>query len=317
MRRIGKNTIARVILCGAIGGAGAVVASIWMMWDSSPAISALAGLLVMLAAGQLELHRRSARRADAHFARIEERLCKNRDDAAEHYRQIEALCSVYSAIRPTIPLPPMRGYAISPDFAGLLISMATERRPRLVVETGSGVSTLILAYCLRRLGRGRVLALEHDADYAARTADTIRKHNLSDVATVIHAPLTRTRVDGCDGRWYDLSALADHPAIDMLVIDGPPGETQKMARYAALPLLWKCLARDAIILIDDYRRQDERRMVDLWLARYPGLCREVFPTETGAAVLRRGPTSDVQTVPPETPTDASAAAPRATEPVEV
>ena len=38
-----------------------------------------------------------------------------------------------------------------------------------MVETGSGVSTLVIAYGLEKLGRGRVIALDHDAGYAAGT----------------------------------------------------------------------------------------------------------------------------------------------------
>src|SRR4029077_7618180 len=86
------------------------------------------------------------------------------------------------------PLPAMRGFAIAPDFALLLTELIADERPELVVETGSGVSTLVIAYGLEKLGRGRVIALEHDAGYAAGTRAELERHGLSAYATVVHAP---------------------------------------------------------------------------------------------------------------------------------
>lgn len=48
--------------------------------------------------------------------------------------------------------------------------MIADERPELIVDTGSGVSTLVAAYALQKLGRGKVVALEHDRAYANELA---------------------------------------------------------------------------------------------------------------------------------------------------
>ena len=59
-----------------------------------------------------------------------------------------------------------------------------EEKPELIVETGSGVSTLIVAYALQRLGRGKVVAIDHDAERAEKTRALIAQHGLTAFASV-------------------------------------------------------------------------------------------------------------------------------------
>src|SRR5262249_4080355 len=55
-------------------------------------------------------------------------------NALAHYAQVEALLSLHSVIRFKHPLPPMRGWGISPDFALILVSVIREHKPRIIVE---------------------------------------------------------------------------------------------------------------------------------------------------------------------------------------
>ena len=52
----------------------------------------------------------------------------------ENYRQVEALFSMFSTLKLRHPLPPMRVWPISPDFANIVISLIAEHRPGLVLE---------------------------------------------------------------------------------------------------------------------------------------------------------------------------------------
>src|SRR5207245_7686924 len=63
------------------------------------------------------------------------------------------------------PLPPFTDYSVTADFANLMISEILEHKPSLIVEAGSGLSTIIAAYCLKQLGRGFLIALEHEPRY--------------------------------------------------------------------------------------------------------------------------------------------------------
>jgi len=205
----------------------------------------------------------------------------------EAYRQLESLLSVVSLVRLERPLPSMRGFAGSPDLLNYLLTEVLNNRPRLVVEASSGVSTLILAYALKMTGSGRVVSLEHDADYARRTQTLIESHGLKDVALVVHAPLRSVDVDSEAWQWYDLDAVPKDEPIDLLVIDGPPHSTQPKARFPAVPLLWSRLKSGAKVVLDDGNRPDEKAAVEGWKAKYPGLDVTFLPFEKGLYVLQK------------------------------
>jgi hypothetical protein len=72
-----------------------------------------------------------------------------------------------------------------------------------------------------------------------------------------------------------------------LVVDGPPGFVHASARYPALPLLREKLSPHAIVIMDDYKRDDEKAIVDKWTSDYPEFELEVIDSRKGIAVLRR------------------------------
>ncbi len=212
-----------------------------------------------------------------------------RQEAQKNYKQVESLFYLYSTLRIQHPFPPMRGWAISPDFANIIISCVRERRPKLILEASSGVSTLISAYCLQEIGEGTVVSLEHDKCFTAISAANVAKHRLQDIATIIYAPLKEVVIQGKTWLWYDTEYLRNLGPIDMLIIDGPPGGMQRLARYPALPILLHLLSEDAIVLLDDAFRTDERKIVELWLKEFSDFSLEEIDAEKGAVVLRRQP----------------------------
>jgi predicted O-methyltransferase YrrM len=209
-----------------------------------------------------------------------------------NYLQIEALFSIFSCLKIRYPLPPMRGWAVSPDFAKVLVSLILQFRPRLIVETGSGVSTLLCAYALQRNGSGRILSLEHDERFYASSLEQIRLHEMENIATVHLAPIQDIRISQQTWPWYSVDAIAglETGSVDMLVIDGPPGKLHRCARYPALPILIEKLSPDVRLVIDDANRDDEARVAELWHAEFPDFRIELLPTEKGAFVMLRGNT---------------------------
>ncbi|HHJ49643.1 MAG TPA: class I SAM-dependent methyltransferase [Phaeodactylibacter sp.] len=199
--------------------------------------------------------------------------------------QQQALLYLFQKIEPRRALPQMRSYAASPDFLCLLYDLIREHKPHVVVECGGGVSTLISGYALEQNGSGRVLALEHDARYAAATEREIQRHGLQQRASVLHAPLTEAAVGEYRIPWYDLRGLPEELRIDLLVVDGPPSTLHELARYPAFPLLRERLSEQAVILADDCIRPAERRMVEMWAKEMPGLTIQWVMTEKRAAVL--------------------------------
>lgn len=203
------------------------------------------------------------------------------------YSQIDALFSIHAVINIRHPLPTMRGWPVSPDFVKLLMSVILDKKPQTIVETGSGVSSVVAGYCLEINGRGTLVSYDHDEQYAGVSSKNIESHGLEKVVTVVHAPLRDIKVSDDAFIWYDPKCITIQSKIDLLVIDGPPGHVQRMARYPALPFFFDRLSDHAIVLLDDASRKDEKIIVEKWLKEYGCFECEYVDTETGAAILRR------------------------------
>lgn len=201
------------------------------------------------------------------------------------FRQIEALTGLYNTLDIQQPLPRTRHISASPDFLHLLACEIFRLRPELIVEVGSGASTLIAAYCLRKIGHGRIVSLDHLEKYAGLTRQAIDAHGLGVWAEVLDAPLRDYDIDGSNYKWYDDAAVLNCDRIDMLVIDGPPHDINVWARYPAIPLLGNRLQPHATVMLDDGKRPDEIAIVDAWRQRY-GLQFGFENTEKGTYTYR-------------------------------
>ncbi|MFC3998826.1 class I SAM-dependent methyltransferase [Nocardiopsis sediminis] len=192
------------------------------------------------------------------------------------YEQQVAWQELRDYLKPGPFMPALRDWAASPDVLRLLVEQIRDRAPKLVVECGSGASSVWLGYALRRAGAGRLVAIEHDERYAALSRDLVASHGLSDIVEVRVAPLRDWSHPGDDApaqRWYDTDALTDLKDIDLLFVDGPPARTGPQARYPAGPVLLPRCSTDAVVVIDDTIRADEREIGDRWLAENPDLRR--------------------------------------------
>jgi len=227
-------------------------------------------------------------------AQIKGRRAEILDAQANLFRQSEALLFLYSELRPRYGLPETRGWAASPDFLRKVCEVFAAHEPKLVVECSSGVSTLVLAYMVKRAGRGRIVSLEHDATYAAQTRALLRRHGVEHFVEVQVAPLVDLKLTDWSGRWYDVSDLRIDAPIDMLVIDGPPAEMQHQSRYPAYPVLRASMSDNAVILLDDSGREDEREAVRRWCAGDLDLqsTSVADSCEKGCTVLRRNRGAD-------------------------
>jgi len=213
-----------------------------------------------------------------------------RSQFRELLRIIDSYERPLAMIAPRLPLPELRvpgAWVATPDFAGLLATTILERKPRVIVELGSGASTLVMAYALQELGSGEIFSLDHDAAFAAETTSRIEEHGLRQFATVIHAPIKRYPLNGESWPWYDDASFATLPEIDMLVVDGPPEALRPMARYPALPLLKEKLSKRCLIILDDSIRPSERNIVNRWIAEDCSFSSHYLETQKGTFVLTR------------------------------
>ena len=204
------------------------------------------------------------------------------------FEQVQATINLFAMVDVTAPVPPMRGWAVSPDALTILVQEFLDTRPRLVVECGSGVSTLWLALVAKKIGLDtRIVALEHDPLFAAKTNRLLEQHGVGDMASARIAPLVEVTAGESTQLWYEPSALTDLDDIGLVFVDGPPAATGPLARYPALPLLWDKLSPGASIVLDDTIRQDELDIIAQWTETHPELAIESFDTEKGTRILRR------------------------------
>lgn len=214
-------------------------------------------------------------------------------------RDAEAELRALVNVRPLtgkLPLD-LGGWAVNPVPADRMTRLLFERRPRLVVECGSGWSTVLMALCLRELSEGRVVALEHLERFADRTRTLLRRYGVADRAEVIHAPIEDVRVDGETWPWYgvDPQEAVDGP-VEVLLVDGPPGNLAPRSRYPAVPLFADQLAESWAVVLDDGHREDESWIAERW-GRRLGVAPTFEPAGQGVFVFESAPWTDV----PETP----------------
>lgn len=192
-----------------------------------------------------------------------------------------------------LPLPMGGGWALTGDSAALLAREVLTHKPETILELGSGVSTLILGQILKRNGRGRLLSVDHDPEWANQTRRFVEFLGLGDVVSVVDAPLTETAAGNQATKWYDIPkiSLDNLGAIDFLLVDGPPQarDTLLAARYPAFPLLCDRLSPHALIFVDDANRNTETKMIEKWKTEDPNWHDQWFDTVDGVCILTRKP----------------------------
>lgn len=196
--------------------------------------------------------------------------------------QVEALLRIQTYLVSGNLLPSFHGWPVSPDFACLLIQKIEREHYNLVIEFGSGTSTVLISNVLDRLdGKGQQtyqIAFEHLEKYYAETTNslaackTTRHH-----ANLVLAPLVNAIEDQQNGdiyKFYDchshLAALAQHDSLTfaklLVIVDGPPGATGPHARYPALPVVLAAFPHAEIdFVLDDTNRKDEQEIVIMWI----------------------------------------------------
>jgi methyltransferase family protein len=164
----------------------------------------------------------------------------------------------------SLPIP-ANEWAIDAIFAEVVVTEIERREPGLVVECGSGVSTLLFASCLEALGVGRLVTFEHDEEFASQTDSLARHCGCANRVEIVVGPLRPHRLGGQEVLWYSgLEALDGQEPVEILVVDGPPGTTAPLARYPALPLLFPFLAPGASVFLHDGKRAAERETARRW-----------------------------------------------------
>jgi len=200
--------------------------------------------------------------------------------------QLESMQSLYSIFKFNLPLPNTRKMAASPDFIKLIVDIILQKKPKLVLELGSGVSSIFIAKALEKNNEGRLLSIENDKDFALKTQNRIIQEKLNNYTQIITAPLVKQEIHHNDYLWYDINFVNNfNDKIDILIVDGPPRKTNKNARYPAIPLLKKYFSKDIIIIVDDGNRSDDKNSTMKWVKELKNINIKYIDSEKGTFIL--------------------------------
>jgi len=133
------------------------------------------------------------------------------------------------------------------------------------------MSTVVIARLLAERG-GTLASVEHDPAGANLVREQLEREGLTGRAQVLAAPLEPNADSWSGEHWYAREAISGLPgAIDLLLVDGPPGLTADTAhsRYPALGALASRLTDNAVVILDDADRAPEREIVERWLKDLP------------------------------------------------
>lgn len=207
------------------------------------------------------------------------RIAKNqREEARQHYRQGEFYSQLIHFLKLSAPIPSTRSWAASPDVLLTLFEIAQRTTPRVILDLGSGMSTLVLA---KSAPQAKIISVDNSEEYAEKTRKLLAAHAITNVEIRV-APLTAHH-SGVE--WYDTSVLGDISEIDLLFIDGPPGSKNNQARLPAVAECLKKLKANAVIVIDDAARDGERAMAEKFAQALPTHTLEFLPHEKGTAII--------------------------------
>jgi predicted O-methyltransferase YrrM len=195
----------------------------------------------------------------------------------QSYRQTEAMQQLLSLLKFSAPVPPTRSWAASPDLLLTLAQLVRTHNPKLVVELGSGVSTLVVA----KAGAKKVISIDNSAEFANKTREILREHKVRGVE--IRVAVLKAHIAGVD--WYDTAVIKDLKRIDLLIVDGPPGSKNPEARMPARAEFIAKLSPKAIIVIDDVNREGERKLAESFAKALPNHVLTIYPHEKGTAVI--------------------------------
>ncbi|HET9704626.1 MAG TPA: class I SAM-dependent methyltransferase [Vicinamibacterales bacterium] len=209
-----------------------------------------------------------------------------RADLDRLYERVAAAVQIQGALNGLPVVRPMPGWALSSDAIVQILCDLQERPNPVLVEFGSGQSTVIFAAWFRARGCGRFVSFEHDPAHAEAIGRQLEAAKLVAQVELNVIPLAdRAAVDGlAASKSY---ALPDtFPGVDVALVDGPSYFFGESTRYH--PLTWSIerLNPGGAAYLDDTIRPQEKRILEV-LARRRDLKVQDLGTANGFARISR------------------------------
>lgn len=181
-------------------------------------------------------------------------------------------------------LPNLGSWKADTGLLTLLIEHILKAKPRLVVEFGTGASTLIIARALEMAGGGKLISFEQNKQFVDATREWLAEYGLQADLRAVSLRAT----PGRPGLWYDHGPIPDN--VDLMLIDGPPWTIHPFTRAAA-STLFDHVTPGGTVLLDDAARPGERLIAGRWRRERPDfdfrLCKKGYK---GTLIGTRRPT---------------------------
>lgn len=214
------------------------------------------------------------------FKQLENHLTRQTKlEASNVIKQIESYHYLQNFFVDSFTIFDFHGWPISADFGALLIRLLQKKHYDLVIEFGSGTSTVLMAKAIEQIyakqkNKPFIVSFDHLEQYANQTKEMLAAANVENFAQVSLAPLAPYNglVDQ-NSMYYDdklifeafRSYQSSRELSILVVVDGPPESTCNLARYPALPILMNIFNHAKLdILMDDANRAGEQQIVTIW-----------------------------------------------------
>lgn len=136
------------------------------------------------------------------------------------------------------------------------------RKPKHVLDVGSGTSTILLAAMSEKLGF-KVTSLENLPGTVSYLADFVNQRNIGSHLTIHQCGFKSYNYPSGDSyRWYNIDLSKNADVFDFVIIDGPMGSI--VGRNGAIPQIAEYLAEDHLIILDDSQRDHEKACLAEW-----------------------------------------------------
>lgn len=162
-------------------------------------------------------------------------------------------------------------WSLTVDTINYLEKHIFVQRPNLVLEFGSGISTVCLARFMLEIhkdpSRVYVISIEQDASYVTQTEALLASLGLGHNARVIEGKVEPFLIEGYSGMSYSLpddfhQIVLQNRCPDFVLVDGP--KALNHGRFVTLPMVRPFLSDKARFFLDDALRADELDIAERW-----------------------------------------------------
>ena len=189
-------------------------------------------------------------------------------------KQIESYIGLQNYLNDKTLPPDFHGWPLSPDIALFLVQKIEMNHYDLIIEFGSGTSTVMMAKAIKMNAdhhEMKLVTFEHHQKFYDLTSRSLTGQSLEKYVDLTYAPLKEFAYGdekyiyySCGNKMAELAKAGEYSKI-LVLVDGPPGSTCPLARFPALPYLLEFFPAQAIdLVLDDFGRKEEKKIVEKW-----------------------------------------------------